>query len=99
MAHDRTLVTPTDPGHGDVIDASDSASLAPRRAMPLHDLEHVERELARVYRDARAGRIRSEDGSRFAFMLSTLAKIMETRIVARRLDALERMMEGGDGFA
>lgn len=63
---------------------------APR--INLSSLEDVRLEMAKVYRDMRAGRIESGDGSRLVFVLAQLAKLHEMVEVASRLAALERAL-------
>jgi hypothetical protein len=50
----------------------------------------VRREAARVYREARAGRIETADASRLSFMLQGIAKMIEASTIERRIEALEK---------
>ena len=47
------------------------------------------REMSKVYRLARHGTLALEDASRLTFMLSSIAKIVETADLEARLKALE----------
>lgn len=47
------------------------------------------REMSKVYRLARHGRLALEDASRLTFMLSSIAKIVETADLEARIKALE----------
>jgi len=58
--------------------------------IPLQSLEDVRREAARVYREARAGRIETADASRLSFMLQGIAKMIEASTIERRIEALEK---------
>ena len=55
----------------------------------LQSMEDVRREAARVYREARAGRIETADASRLSFMLQGIAKMIEATSIERRISALE----------
>lgn len=57
--------------------------------IPLQSLEDVRREAARLYREARAGRIETADASRLSFMLQGIAKMVEMSTIERRIEALE----------
>jgi hypothetical protein len=71
------------------IDAG-TGTVVPLQRTPLNNLENVKRELARVYRRVKAGELPSEEGSKRAYILSTLGKIIEAADLERRLEALER---------
>lgn len=49
----------------------------------------VLREMARIYRAARTGRIPMADASRLTFMLSSMGRLHETVELERRVAALE----------
>lgn len=61
----------------------------PQPKIPLQSLEDVRREAARVYREARAGKIETADASRLSFMLQGIAKMIEVSSIERRIEALE----------
>jgi len=63
---------------------------APRQRTPLKTLENVKRELGRVYRAMKSGAIAHEDGTKRAFVLGQLGKIIEAADIERRLDRLEQ---------
>ncbi|NDP48932.1 MAG: hypothetical protein GZ085_11215 [Sulfuriferula multivorans] len=67
---------------------------APR--MNLNDLDGLRREMARVYRDMRGGRIHSQDGARLVYVLGELRRVFESCELEKRLAALEW---GHDGHA
>jgi len=62
----------------------------------LNTLQAVRRELSRVYREARTGKIDTADASRLGFLLVSLAKIMESSDLEQRIEALEKLKY--DGF-
>jgi hypothetical protein len=64
--------------------------LPPPRAINLHNLDAVRREMARVYRDMRTHQIDSQDGARFVFALSQIAKMFEMCDLEQRIGRLER---------
>lgn len=61
----------------------------PRLRMRLHTIDDVKRELARLYREARAKKIETQDASRMANMLSILGRLIEGSDLEERLHALE----------
>ena len=70
----------------------DGASLTvlPTPRINLHNIEGVRREMARVYRDMRGSKLDTSDGSKLAFVLSQLGKLIELSELERRLEALEK---------
>lgn len=54
----------------------------------------VRREMAKVYREAKAGKIDTQDGSRLIYMLSQVGKMIELHEVETRLAALEERQNG-----
>jgi hypothetical protein len=63
-----------------------------RRAIDLATMADVRREMSRVYRDMRAGRIETADGSRLVYVLWQMAKLIELAELQPRLEAIERAM-------
>lgn len=49
----------------------------------------VLREMARVYREVRAGRLESTEGTRRVYILDRMAKVIEVALLEERLAALE----------
>jgi hypothetical protein len=64
--------------------------VAPLQRTPLKTLEHVKRELGRVYRAMKAGAIEHADGTKRAYVLGQLSDVIEKADLERRLEALER---------
>lgn len=58
----------------------------------LTTLDDVYREIAKVYREARNGRIASENGTKFVYMLRTLAEVKMLAALKERLAVLERQL-------
>lgn len=55
----------------------------------LKSIGDVAHELAKLYREARSGRLDVADASRLANMLYILSRILETSELEKRVDALE----------
>lgn len=68
--------------------------LLPAPRINLNDLDGLRREMARVYRDMRGGRVPSQDGARLVYVLGELRKVFEACDLAKRIAALEG---GNDG--
>lgn len=67
---------------------------APR--INLNNLDGVRREMARVYRDMRGGRVASQDGARFVYVLGEMRKMFEVCELEKRIAALEGGNDGHD---
>lgn len=65
-------------------------TLTPLPKIDLRDAHAIRRELGSVYRDMRAGRIATQDGTRLAYVLDMIRKAYETAVLADRLELLER---------
>lgn len=61
----------------------------PRR-IDLKTMGQVRAEMARVYRQTRGGKIDTQDGSRFVYMLTQIAKLIELSELEKRVEALEK---------
>jgi hypothetical protein len=59
----------------------------------LRDAHALRRELASVYRDMRAGRIETQEGTRLAYVLDLIRKAFETEDIKRRIELIERTLE------
>jgi hypothetical protein len=65
----------------------------PRRRRPdLATLSAVRREMGRVYRDMRAKKIESQDGTRFVYVLTAIGKLIEGSEMQKRVEALEQRL-------
>ena len=60
----------------------------------LSNLDDVRLEMSKVYRDMRANRLESSEGTRLVYVLGQLAKLHETVEIARRLASLEMSVGG-----
>ncbi|SNX60383.1 hypothetical protein SAMN06296273_1845 [Nitrosomonas ureae] len=66
----------------------------PTPKIKLANIEDCRREMASVYRDARSGRIDSQDGSRLVYMLSQVSKLIELSDIEKRIEVLENLNNG-----
>lgn len=59
----------------------------------LNTLARVREELAKLYRDARTGRVKVGDASKLAHVLQILAKLIEGSALEWKMRELERTIE------
>lgn len=59
------------------------------RRIKLLTIDDVHNELAKVYKEARSGLIKSEDLGRFANCLQIISRVIEGGEIERRLEQLE----------
>ncbi len=72
-------------------DSKEIDTTPPRTA--LTRLEHVRDELARVYRQARTGKIETQEATRLTYILVALSKVIENSDLEERIRTLERKGE------
>ena len=58
----------------------------------LNTLGRVREELGQIYRDARQGKIQTQDLTRLAYTLSLLSKVIETETYETRMAAIEHAL-------
>jgi hypothetical protein len=58
----------------------------------LKTIDDVRVEMARVYRDMRAGRIDTADGTKLAYVLAQIGKLIESGELEKRMEALEGVL-------
>lgn len=80
--------------HPATIDADSGISNQPLRMVrtppiKLDTLRHLRDELGRVYREARVGKIATQDATRLAFMLGQLRETVMAMDIESRIAALE----------
>lgn len=61
----------------------------------LNNLEDVRREMATIYREARAGKLDISDAGKLAYVLTGIGKLIEVETIERRITALESQQEKG----
>ena len=67
-----------------------------RLRLPLRTLDDVKAELARLYREGKAGKRDISDVSKLANVLSVLGRLIEGAEIARRVEALEESHKEGN---
>lgn len=73
----------------DRADSSDGTQPGPRLRLKLKTLDDVKAELARLYREGKAGRRDVAEVSKLANVLSILGRLIEGVELAARIEALE----------
>ena len=58
----------------------------------LKTIDDVRVEMARVYRDMRSGKIDTQDGTKLAYVLAQLGKLIEAGELEKRVEALEGVL-------
>ena len=71
------------------VDSGDGRAPPGRLRLRLKSADDVRAELGRLYREARAGRVETQDASRMANMLSILGRLIETGDLEQRIERLE----------
>jgi hypothetical protein len=64
----------------------------PSPTIHLKTLDDVRIEMAKVYRDMKLGKLPSQDGTRFVYVLAQIGRVIEADQVAGRLQAVERTL-------
>lgn len=72
------------------IDATRGTCTPTPPKIKLNELEDVRREMARVYREARDGKMDASEAGRFAYILSSIGKLIEATDIEKRLLQMER---------
>lgn len=67
----------------------DAVQVATPSKIPLQSLEDVRREMARVYRECRAGKLDITEGGKLSYQLQGIGKMIEATVIEKRLTALE----------
>lgn len=75
-------------------DAEGSESPPSRLRLPLKTMDNVQAELARLYREGKAGKRDIADISKLANVLSILGRLIEGADLAARIEALEGREKG-----
>lgn len=66
----------------------------PSRGPTIHlkTLDDVRIEMAKVYRAMKGREIETQDGTRLVYVLSQIGKMIESGVIAQRVEALERAL-------
>jgi hypothetical protein len=62
----------------------------PPPKIDLRNVAAIRREMGAVYRDMRAGKIESQDGTRLIYALTAIRQAYEAEVMESRLEALEQ---------
>lgn len=89
MAAEYTMNNTKNSGAASGADTNGAAPPTPRLRLPLATAADVRRELARLYREGKAGQREAADVSRLANILAILGRLIETSDLERRVDRLE----------
>jgi hypothetical protein len=76
-------------------DAPHGRRRPPRLRLPLRTIPDVAKQMAVVFREARAGRLDVSDASKLTNCLALLSRTLEGSDLANRLDALEAQANRG----
>jgi len=68
--------------------------LGKRLRIPLNTAQAVARELSRVYRDARGGRLPTPEACRLAYVLDLIRRALETSELALEVAELQAALGG-----
>ncbi len=77
----------TDHGKQSVVEGNSHSPTPPR--VDLKTIDDVRLEMARVYRAMKQGDIPTQDGTRLAYVLSQIGRLIEVHEIERRLEDLE----------
>lgn len=85
-------------GDGFVIDGATGLPDPPtptkrEKFIPLATLNDVKMELARLYRQAKAGKVETSDASRLAFILNSLGRVIVDAELEARIQRLEQLTD------
>jgi hypothetical protein len=78
--------------HPVTIDATNGTCTPTPVKIKLNALEDVRREMASVYREARAGRMDTSEAGRLAYILTGIGKLIEATEIEKRLAQMERTL-------
>ena len=64
----------------------------PTPTIHLKTLDDVRVEMAKVYRDMKLGKLPTQDGTRYVYVLSQIGRVIETDQIAVRGEAIARTL-------
>ena len=59
----------------------------------LYNPTEIRREMGKVYRDMRTGKIPAQDGTRLAYVLEMIRKAFETDLLQERITLIEQALK------
>jgi hypothetical protein len=60
----------------------------------LDTLTRVRRQMTRLYKEARTGTLETQEATRLCFLLVSIAKLIESSDLERRIEAMEATLSG-----
>jgi hypothetical protein len=90
--NDSETIDVTDSGPAESVGRRGITVLATPSRIDLKTIDDVRVEMARVYRDMRSGKIDTQDGTRLAYVLAQIGKLIEAGDIEKRLEALEGVL-------
>ena len=85
----ETIVADSDSKPAEVRENNDIRLFPTPLRIDLKTIDDVRVEMARVYRDMRGGKIDTADGTKLAYVLAQIGKLIESGEIEKRLEALE----------
>jgi hypothetical protein len=73
--------------------SSNVTALDAPRGPQLDTVAAVRREMSKVYRLARRGKIRPEVGTRLAFILTSILRALELEVIEQRVERIQQMLK------
>ena len=76
----------------ETIDGKSGKLLPTPSRIDLKTIDDVRLEMARVYREMKSGIIETADGTKLAYVLAQIGKLIETHEIEKRIEALESVL-------
>jgi len=76
----------------ETIDGKSGKLLPTPSRIDLKTIDDVRLEMARVYREMKTGIIETADGTKLAYVLAQIGKLIETHEIEKRMEALESVL-------
>ena len=76
----------------ETIDGKSGKLLPTPSRIDLKTIDDVRLEMARVYREMKSGIIETADGTKLAYVLAQIGKLIETHEIEKRMEALESVL-------
>lgn len=65
----------------------------PSPTIHLKTLDDIRVEMAKVYRDMKTGKVPAQDGTRLAYVLAQIGRVIEIDKFSGRVEAVERVLK------
>ncbi len=93
MTTAKTHVLASDTRPLETIDGESGKLLPTPPRIDLKTIDDVRVEMARVYRDMRTGKVDTADGTKLAYVLAQLGKLIDSHELQQRIEALETVLK------